>query len=339
MNLIAVIAVLLAATAAEKPAEKDDGRVFFTLPVCSRVEGGAEVLKPGASEWVAAEEGRFYPLGTTYRAAEGGSLLVAFGKEAQVEIANGASFASRAQGLGEKSRTIRLTGGEVTVRLPGTLKPDMFFIATPNLTVCNLAGDSKYDYADTGDGSDMTVRCVTGSLEVKGRHFTVPAMHAADAFRVRTSHDALETVLYGKSGDYVVLLDRGLVSQSEVQDDGTYKENVAPAVLDWHLSVATRVQISRAVPSVGERMSVTMMTFDSAGTMKNHFAFSEGRSEVNTGELVHNQTENDDVSKSAAATTTESAEAETEEEAAAEESEDDSSSDGESSSSDSDDDF
>ena len=321
MNLIAVIAVLLAATAAEKPAEKDEGQVFFTLPVCRRIQVGAEVLKPGSSVWVAAEEGRFYPLGTAYRAAPDGSLAIAFGKECEVKVENGASFATRPQKLGDKSRTIALTGGEVEVSLPGSLKPDSFFITAPNLTVCNPAGDSKYSFADTGDGYDATIRCVTGSLEVKGRHFTVPAMHAADAFRIRSSHDDLETVLFGKSGDYVARLDRGLVTRSEVQDDGTFKDVTAPGTLDWHLSVSTRVQINRAVPTIGERMSVTMMTFDSAGTMKNHFAFAEGCAEVNTGELIHNPTEADDVSKSAAAATTESAAAETEEESAEDSSE------------------
>ena len=326
MNLIAVIAVLLAATAAEKPAEKDEGQVFFTLPVCRRIQTGAEVLKPGSSAWVPAEEGRFYPLGTSYRAAPDGSLSIAFGKECEVRVENGASFSTRAQKLGDKSRTIALTGGEVEVSLPGSLKPDSFFITAPNLTVCNPAGDSKYSFADTGDGYDATIRCVTGSLEVKGRHFTVPDMHAADAFRIRSSHDDLETVLFGKSGDYVARLDRGLVTRSEVQDDGTFKDVTAPGTLDWHLSVSTRVQINRAVPAIGERISVTMMTFDSAGTMKNHFAFTEGLAEVNTGELVINDTEAEDVSKSAAAATTEAAEAEDgAAEEASEESSDDSS--------------
>lgn len=339
MNLFAVTSALLAFVVGvgEKPAEKDEGQVFFTLPVCRRIQVGAEVLKPGATAWVAAEEGRFYPLGTFYRAAKGGSLLVAFGKESQVSVEDGASFATRAQKLGEKSRTIVPTGGEVSVSLPGNLKPGLFFVTTKSLTACNLAGDSKYSFADTGDGSDMTVRCVTGSLEVKGRHFAVPAMHAADAFRIRSSHDELETVLWGKSGDYVVRLDRGLVTRSEIQDDGGVKDVVSQEMLDWHLSVATRVQINRAVPGIGERLSVTMMTFDSAGTMKNHFAFAEGLAEVNTGELVVNSTEAEDVSKSAAAATTEAA-ADVVEEGAAEEMSEDSSSD-DSSSDSSDDDF
>ena len=39
------------------PAE----RPFTALFKCARAEGAVQVLKPGASEWVAAEEGHFYP--------------------------------------------------------------------------------------------------------------------------------------------------------------------------------------------------------------------------------------------------------------------------------------
>lgn len=331
-------------TASEETAAKpsvggaqEDQKWFFTLPVCSRIQGVAQVLKPGATEWATAEEGRFYPLGSSFRAAADGEIVITFGKGSFVTVRNGASFATRAQTLSVKSRTVVLTGGEVSVNLPGNLKSGLFVVTAPSFTVKNLAGESKYVYTDVGDGCDATVRCVTGSLEVEGRHFGIPAMHAADEFRIRASHDDLETVLYGKSGDYVIRLDRGLVTRSEIQDDSTVKDIVSAETLDFHLSVGTRVQINRAVPSVGSRMSVTMMTFDSAGTMQNNFAYAEGRSEVNTGELVHKAESGDDVAKRQAEATTEEA-ADTEDEAAEEpaEAEDSSSSE---TSSDDDDDF
>ena len=303
----------------EAPADvisqkKDATRWFFALPLCRRVQGDAEVLKPGASEWVPLEEGRFYPLGSSYRSSKGGSLVVLFGNECSVTVADGASFGTKSQPIGERSRGIVLTGGEVSLSLPGNLNQGMFFITAPGFTVRNPAGDSKYSFEDKGDGYFASVRCVTGMLEVEGRHFKIPAMHAADAFDIRSSHDGLETILYGRSGDYIAKLDRGIVSSSEVQDDGSVKSVEEPSVLDWHLSVATRVQINRAVPSIGERMSVTMMTFDSAGTMQNNFAFAEGRAEVNTGELVVSATEDDNVSSEAAKVTNESVESASEDE-------------------------
>lgn len=302
MNILAVIAALFAATSTgTKTAE--GGPAFFTLPVCQRVQVGAEVLKPGAQNWVPIEEGRFYPLGATFRAAKGGSLTVAIGKGATATVEDGASFAMRAQALGLKSRTLVLTGGEVNLSLPTDLAPGLFSVTSGSLSVVNPAGKSKYILKEKGDGVDLTVRCVTGTMEVKGRHYSIPAMRAADEFRVRSSRDDLETVLYGKSGDYVVRLDRGTVTKDVIQDDGSVKHVATAEALDWHLSVATHVQINRAVPAVGERMSVTMMTFDAAGMMKNHFAFAEGRGEVNTGELVESTEENDDAAKNADATT------------------------------------
>lgn len=302
MNTLIVIAALFAAApTGAKPA--DGSSAFFTLPVCQRVQVGAEVMKPGAKTWAPIEEGRFYPLGATFRAAKGGSLTVAIGKGATATVENGASFAMRAEALGTKSRTLVLTGGEVLITVPTGLTPGLFSVTSGSLTVVNPAGQSKYVLTETGDGTDLTVRCVTGTMEVKGRHYTIPAMRAADEFRVRSSRDDLETVIYGKSGDYILRLDRGMVTKDTIQDDGSVKHVASAESLDWHLSVATHVQINRAVPAIGERISVTMMTFDAAGTMKNHFAFAEGIGEVNTGELVEATEDSDDAAKNASATT------------------------------------
>jgi len=280
-SLFCVAAMMVAGVFAENEAS------FFTLPLCRRVHGSGEVLCPGGSEWQSIEEGRFYPLGSSYRAAsEDGLVVIAFGKESTVTIEKGASFSTCPQKLGEPSRTIVLTGGDVSVSLPTDMKPGLFLVTTSAFTVRDMTGDSKFAYTDKGDGFEADVRCVTGSLGVTGRHYTIPKMQPADVLRIRSSHDDLETILYGKSGDYVVQLDRGQMVVSEVQSDGEVKDTVESSTLEWHLSVATRVQINRAVPAVGERMSVTMMTFDSTGTMKNNFAFAERRPEINTGELV-----------------------------------------------------
>ena len=42
-------------------------KAFTTLPLCRRIEGQVSVRKPGG-EWERAEEGRFYPFGSSYRA-------------------------------------------------------------------------------------------------------------------------------------------------------------------------------------------------------------------------------------------------------------------------------
>lgn len=316
MNCKIVFALTAALTAATVLAEEDvtaklppvkaESTSFFTLPVCRGIEGKVEVQKPNTKAWVAAEEGRFYPLGSSFRTLKNSTLRLEFGKGSNVVLAESSSISTRAQKIGEPSRAVLLTGGVVEVTLPTTLKPGLFVVSCPGFVMKNPAGESRYEYTDMGDGFDATVRCITGSIAIEGRHFTIPLMRAADAFRIRSTHDNLETVLYGKSGDYIAKLDKGVVTRDTVMDDGTISAEASEEMLDWHLSVGTRVQINRAVPRVGSRMSVTMMTFDPAGAMKNNFAFAEGCAEVNTGELIAAPVSDDDdeAAKRAAAAVT-----------------------------------
>ena len=45
------------------------------------------------------------------------------------------------------------------------------------------------------------------------------------------------------------------------------------------------MRIHRAKPGIGEKMAVTIMTFDASGELKNRCAFTEHTVEVNSGEL------------------------------------------------------
>ena len=274
-------------------------RVFTALPLCRRIGGGASVRKAGG-EWEPAIEGKFYPLGTSFRAEKDGTLSVAFGTGAFVTIADGSEFGTRPQALGEKSRTLVLVRGTVTLKLPDNLPEGLFSVAAPDFTIRNPAGESAITYADKGDGDETVVLCRTGSLAVNGRHFDIPAMRAADEVKIRTSHDSLFTSLYGTSGNYVVRLDQGVCTREDITDEGERKAVVEKGFLDWHLSPRTKVIINRSVPAVGERMSVHTMTFDAAGVLQNERAFSEGRAEVNSGELVVKAVNGEELAKKAA---------------------------------------
>ena len=100
-------------------------KAFTTLPLCRRVEGRASVRKPGG-DWIEAEEGKFYPFGTAYRAEKDGIMVIAFGSGSMVTIANGASFGTRAQKIGVVSRTIILQNGTVDLKLPDNLPEGAF---------------------------------------------------------------------------------------------------------------------------------------------------------------------------------------------------------------------
>ena len=286
---------------------------FTTLPFCRLVEPPVEVKKP-KGDWEPAEEGRFYPLGTSYRSHQGGKLVVSFGATSTATIEGESSFGTRVQPIGESSRTIVMGIGELVLSLADNLPEGAFFVSAPGFMVRNPAGESRYSYETTPNGDRATVRCVTGALGIGGRHFDIPAMRAADEIVITSEHDYLVTILEGTSGDYVVKLDQGVRAAMEVDESGATKEVVSKDVLDWHLSPRTKVTINRAVPSIGERLAVHTMAFDAAGELQSDRVFCEGRAEINSGELVVKAQSSEDLAKRAAEA------AETTEEAAVEES-------------------
>ena len=74
---------------------------FKPLPLCRVAQGTVEVKKPSSAEWQAAEEGRFYPLGSSFRTAKYGKLVVSFGPECSATISGDASFGTRAPTFSE----------------------------------------------------------------------------------------------------------------------------------------------------------------------------------------------------------------------------------------------
>jgi hypothetical protein len=146
-------------------------------------------------------------------------------------------------------------------------------------------------------------------------------MRAADEFKLRGTHDNLETILYGTSGDYVVTLDVGMVFEKVVADDGSAKRVAKKKNLEWNLSPDTKIRIQRMLPAVGERMSVDVTTWDAAGEKKNWWTYSEGRAEVNSGEQVAApKTDSEELAKRAAEAT-ETTAADVEEESSSNDSE------------------
>ena len=274
-----------AEAAANAVRKASPSAAFTALPLCRRVEGTVEICRPGGA-WSAVEEGRFYPLGSSFRTGSNGSAMIAFGPESVVSLAADSEIGTRAQPLGVASRTVVVVRGTVEFKLADNLPEGAFFVTAPGFTVKNPAGSSKIVYADKGDGDSVTVRCITGSLGIEGRHFDIPTMRSANEVVIRTSHDHLSTFLYGTSGDYVVKLDQGLRTREDIDENGEKKTVSEKGTLEWHLSPATKVLISRSVPALGERMSVHTMAFDAAGERKSECYFCEGRAEINSGELV-----------------------------------------------------
>ena len=309
---------LLASMQAASTNAAPNAKAFTTLPLCKRIEGSAFVRRPNGA-WEPAEEGKFYFFGLSFRAGTGSTLEIAFGSGSSVTVSDGSAFGTRAQAIGTSSRTIYPINGTLDLKLADNLPEGAFFVTAPGFTIKNPAGVSRIVYEDMGDGDQATVRCVTGSLAIEGRHFDIPAMRPANEVKIRTSLDHLCTILYGTSGDYVVKVDQGVRLKEEFGDDGKVKVSEEKGELEWRLTPSTKVIINRAVPAIGERMSVHTMAFDASGERKSECSFCEGRAQINTGELVpKDKVSGEDLARRAAEVTEEKA-AETTEEVPAEE--------------------
>lgn len=265
--------------------KKQRPKLFHLLPFCRSLEGQAEILIPGKDEWQPIEEGKYYPLGATYRTTgESTRLKIVFGPESSVSVSGVASFRTRRQELGERSRALELVDGTFSVKLPNQITDGSFSVCAPGFVVTNMVGESIFTYKKTGDGDEAIVRCVTQKLTVVGPHFSAPAMRAANEIKIRTTQDRLMTALYGMRGDIVVRLAQGLVAN---KDFGTGAITKEAKFLDWKLSPQTAVRIHRAnIPhSKSGRQAVTVMTFDASGALHNRCAFADNMVEVNSGEL------------------------------------------------------
>ena len=260
---------------------------FTALVRCVRVQGTVQVLKPGASEWTDAEEERYYPMGSSFRTVQGEVSAMGeleFGPQATVKLTGSAEVSTRPIEIGEAARTVELKSGRVLVNLPRALKEGLFFVAAPFFTCSNLAGESQFDYQSIGNGDEVVVRCVTGTMTLEGRHYKFPRMAAANQVRIRTTDgDDLISWLRGESGDSKVTLDQGMIAEKNFE---TGESKDVPKTYDFSLSPRCAVKIFRRRSKVGGNMIVSSMAFDASGEIKTRCAFAEGRSNVNSGELV-----------------------------------------------------
>ncbi len=262
-------------------------KAFYPLMRCVRASGTVQVLKPHAKDWVAAIEGRYYPLGSAVRvdktAAEAPFADFEFGEKSRIVVTSAAEFATRAVEVGTQTRVVDLKSGRIALNLSPKLGEGMFKVVAPAFCCENLAGESVFDYTKGSDGDEAVVRCVTGKFKLTGGHYVFPQLQAANQVRIRTTGDQLFTSIRGESGVCKVMLDQGMGTQKDFETGET--KDVAKT-LEFALSPQCSVKIFRAKSAVGGRVSVSMMTFSPAGDMLNRFAFAEGRSNVNSGELV-----------------------------------------------------
>ena len=234
---------------------------FYPLVRCQIVDGcNVQVMKPGASAWMDVEEGRYYLLGSAFRVAaavEGAPLRAefAFGAKCILKVTNAVEFATEPIEIGATERTVVMKRGRFSLDLPRTLPDGKFSVKAPFFACLSMAGESVFDYSANGDGDEVVIRCVTGSMALEGRHYKIERMGAANQIRIRTTGDDLFTSLRGESGDCHVLLDQGLVPEKNFET-GEVKE--VAKTLDFVLSPQCSIKIFRRNAAVAGRMIVSM---------------------------------------------------------------------------------
>lgn len=264
---------------------KSSAKCFHTLVRFVKTDGEVQVRLPRQSGFAVAEEGKFYPLGSSFRVSAGETAATEFefGKEVVLKVAGSAEFAVSAGSADKVNRTVVPVSGAFTVSLPRTFPTGLFSVSYPHFTAKDLAGESRHELIPSGDGEEAVVHVITGILALEGAHYSVKRMGAADRIRVRTTRNALFTSLRGDAGDCKVTLDQGVTVYRDPMSGEMKRQE---RKLEFSLTPQRAIKIFRKRSKVGGRMAVSVMTFDSAGEMRNRYTFAEGEASMNFGEEV-----------------------------------------------------
>ena len=263
---------------------KSTAKHFHALIKLAYANNDVSVKLPRQDGFKPAVEGKFYPNGSVFRVSSATEPVVfEFGPDALVKVTGSAEFGTREIAIGERARTVTMVSGTIAVELPRTMPTGLFTVAYPNFTAKDLAGESKHELVPSGDGDEAVVHVITGMLAIDGPHYKIARMSAADRVRIRTTGEALFTSLRGEAGDYKVTLDQGI---STYRDPVTGETKDQVRSLDYSLTPQCAIKIFRRRSQVGGRMAVSVMTFDSAGDMRNRYTFAEGSAKINFGEEI-----------------------------------------------------
>jgi hypothetical protein len=264
---------------------KVSAKCFHSLVRFVSADAEVEARLPRQQDFAPAAEGKYYPQGTTFRVGGGKTdrAVFEFGEEVLLKAEGASEFAVAENAEGAANRTVVPVVGAFTVSLPRTFPTGLFSVAYPHFTAKDLAGESRHELIVSGDGEEAVVHVITGILALEGAHYSVARMGAADRIRIRTTHDALFTSMRGEAGDCKVSLDQGL---SVYRDPMTGESKTQNRRIEFALTPQRAIKIFRKRSQVGGRMAVSVMTFDSAGEMRNRYTFAEGEASMNFGEEV-----------------------------------------------------
>ena len=248
---------------------------FANLVRVANIQGTCEVNNPDVGMFKPVKHNRAYPMGSTFRTGPGGTCFLVFSPEDSAEITPGTEV--MISGVTTNSKTchilnMKLINGTVKTALRDNLKGSLFNINTPNAEVKGMTGRGEYTMSAEGENEVFQAATVTGSSSIEGPHYTIPALQAANTVNILTAPNRSFSRLTSVSGDFSIILPNGTEEP-----------------VNFGMSPKAVVKIWRRNAPVGGRTIISTLVVSPTGMARHRFAYAEGRSILQTGELVENE--------------------------------------------------
>ena len=270
LSLVAMNVRAQEAAAAEAKAEdaEEQVKVFEPLVRIASIRGVCEANNPDVKQYAAAVQNKAYPMGTSFRTADGTATLI-FSNQDTLNLGTNTEVIVSACTKNPDARVIRLLGGSFKTNLRDNLPDGSFNVITEHANCLSLSGRGEYSVTKDAELDILQVGTVTGSTRIEGPQFVVPALRAANTINIQTSPGRSLTRMTSVYGDFAVVLENGT---EEPQN--------------YTMTPKSVVKIWREKAPIGGRTVVSVLAVNHVGTAQHRFAYVVGRPVLATGDLV-----------------------------------------------------
>lgn len=261
------------AQAATAPAEEQAVK-YEPLIRAAEVKGVCEVFNPDVGSWTAVLERKAYPMGSKFRTGADGTFSLIFSREDSLTLAPSSEVLATASRKNPDVRIVRLLNGSAKTNLRDNAPDGSFNLLTDNALCKSLTGKGEYKVSYQGATETFVANTITGSCEVEGPQYKIPALRAANTVSIETTEGRALSRLSSVSGDFGITLDSG--------QEEPVKHTMTPKAV---------VKIWRERAPVGGRTVVSVLAVNHLGRQEHRFAYVVGRPTLATGELVKKEEE------------------------------------------------
>lgn len=253
----------------EKAEEKKPTKIFDPLVRTVNISGVCEVNNPDVGKYIPALLNKAYPLGSTYRTGENGSVVLLLSGEEMITLEPNTVVKVSACKKNPDARVVEFYRGSLKTTIRENPPEKAMNIITRNASCFGLAGRGEYTLGMEENMETFQAATITGTVCIEGPQFSIPALRAANTVNIKTAQDRGMSRLTSVSGDFNIILPNG-----------------TDTPLTYGMSPMSVVKIWRENAPVGGRPLVSVLAMNHKGITQNRFAYAIGRSILSTGELV-----------------------------------------------------